>query len=284
MSAFRRAAGSLTDVACDALGRQQVVRAARFVLRRACLDLPNDMRTNGELDLQRWLVGLSSAGQSLCVVDVGANVGRWSASMLEAASNAGRLDDLDLHAFEPSSYTFAQLSRAIGHRPVTLSQAALCARSGSAVLHVVAPGAGINSLHEQPEAGEESSTEMVSTGTLDEYASKAGLSSIELLKIDTEGSDLAVLRGASELLAERRIAIAQFEYNHRWVYARAYLRDVFDFLVPLGYCLGKVTPRGIEFYPRWCPELETFIEGNYIACQQWAASRLPSVKWWKQDV
>lgn len=281
MSAFRHVAGTATDVACNALGRGQVVRAARFVLRRACLDMPNDMRTNGEALLQRWLIDLSPPGR-IGVVDVGANVGRWSASMIEVAGRAGRLGDLDLHAFEPSSYTFAHLSRAIGDRPVTLSRTALCERSGSAILHVIAPGAGINSLHEQPEARAGSTTEMVATSTLDEYARSVGLSSIGLLKIDTEGSDLAVLRGAGQLLAEKRIAIAQFEYNHRWVYARSYLRDVFDFLVPLGYRLGKITPRGIEFYPRWDTDLETFVEGNYVACEQRVAPRLPFIKWWKQ--
>jgi hypothetical protein len=37
-------------------------------------------------------------------------------------------------------------------------------------------------------------------------------------------------------------------------------------LAPLGYSLGKLTPRGVEFYPGWDAELETFVEGNYVAC------------------
>jgi hypothetical protein len=32
----------------------------------------------------------------------------------------------------------------------------------------------------------------------------------------------------------------------------------------LGYRVGKVTPRGIEFYEAWHPELESFKEGNYV--------------------
>jgi hypothetical protein len=83
------------------------------------------------------------------------------------------------------------------------------------------------------------------------------------------------------LFAERRISVAQFEYNHRWVYARFFLRDAFDLLEPLGYRLGKLTPVGVEFYPRWDADLETFVEGNYIACEQGVAERLPSVAWWK---
>lgn len=58
----------------------------------------------------------------------------------------------------------------------------------------------------------------------------------------------------------------QFQYNHRWIHARAFLLDAFELLTPLGYRLGKLTPFGVEFYPHWDPELETFVEGNYIAC------------------
>jgi len=52
-------------------------------------------------------------------------------------------------------------------------------------------------------------------------------------------------------------------------------------LQPRGYRLGKLTPKGVEFYPRWDPDLETFVEGNYVACLPEVAARLPSVSWWK---
>ena len=59
------------------------------------------------------------------------------------------------------------------------------------------------------------------------------------------------------------------------------LRDAFEMLEPLGYRLGKLTPQGLEFYPRWDPDLEMFIEGNYVACASHMAERMPSVTWWK---
>jgi hypothetical protein len=102
-----------------------------------------------------------------------------------------------------------------------------------------------------------------------------------LVKIDTEGHDLTILRGAGALLAGHRIAVAQFEYNHRWVFARAFLRDAFELLAGHGYQIGKLTPKGVEFYPGWDPDLETFVEGNYVACTPAVADRLPTVAWWK---
>ena len=62
---------------------------------------------------------------------------------------------------------------------------------------------------------------------------------------------------------------------------RSFLRDAFELLGPLGYRLGKLTPHGVEFYPGWDAELETFVEGNYLACVPQVAERLPSVVWWK---
>ena len=107
---------------------------------------------------------------------------------------------------------------------------ALGDQSGSSLLHVIAPGAGTNSLDEppgRPAAGRHRGSRH---DTLDSYVDRAGPDHVTLVKIDTEGHDLAVMRGAQTLFTEQRISIAQFEYNHRWIYARCYLRDVFDLL------------------------------------------------------
>lgn len=277
-TANRRVAATATDVACGAFGRRAVIRAARYVLSRARLDYPNDMTVNGEAAMQRWVVGLAPGGE-FHVADVGANVGRWSRSLLAAASAAGRAADLRLHAFEPDAVAYVRLKRALDGAPAILSAVALSDRHGTAAFHAVAPAAGTNSLHPAP--GTVATAKDVSTITLDSYAAQAGVAHFALVKIDTEGHDLTVLRGARALLAEHRIAVVQFEYNHRWVFARAFLRDAFEFLGDLGYRVGKLTPKGVEFYPNWDPDLETFVEGNYVACDPAVVGRLPSLPWWK---
>lgn len=277
-SASRGAAATAADAACRVLGRRTVIRAARYVLLRARLDYPNNMSVNGEMSLQRWALALAPGGE-VHVADVGANVGRWSQSLLAAASAAGRAADIRLHAFEPDVHAYAGLERSLGTAPAMLSTAALSDQPGESAFHVVAPGAGTNSLHRAH--GAAAATETVRTTTLDAYAAEAGIPCFALVKIDTEGHDLAVLRGARGLLAGHRIAVVQFEYNHRWVFARAFLRDAFDLLADHGYQVGKLTPMGVEFYPGWDPDLETFVEGNYVACGRAVAGRLPVVRWWK---
>jgi len=227
MRVSRRAAIKVTDFACRTLGRHRVLRAGRLVLYRARLDVPNDLTTNGEKNLQRWVAGLSVGGTKLHVVDVGANVGKWSESMISAMYQEGRLDDLHLDVFEPSAHTFALLSRRVRIRQANLHRTALSDRTGSSILHVTGLGAGTNSLHAPAVRAAATSSEKVDIATLDDFANRVGLEEIALLKIDTEGHDIAVLHGAEKLFADHRILVVQFEYNHRWVLSRSFLRDAF---------------------------------------------------------
>jgi hypothetical protein len=41
-----------------------------------------------------------------------------------------------------------------------------------------------------------------------------------------------------------------------------------------------VTPRGIEFYEAWHPELESFKEGNYLLVRPEVRRGMQTVTWW----
>lgn len=267
--------GLAVDLMCRVAGRRRVVKAARFALDCARLDLGCDLKTDGEADLQGWALDLVPDGRRFHVVDVGANVGEWSRSLLETAERHERMDAIDLHTFEPTADTFEQLAKSLDHPAVSHQRAAVSDRPGKVTLHTVGAGGRWNSIYEI--AGVHSTHETVVTTTLDIYSRDAGLDRIDLLKIDTEGHDLAVLNGARGLFRQGRIGIVQFEYNHCWIYARQFLRDAFELLTPLGYQLGKLTPRGVLFYSSWEEELETFTQAQYVACAKGVAERLPRV-------
>ena len=93
--AGRRIAATATDVACQTLGRRAVIRTARYVLRRARLDYPNDMTVNGESALQRWVLGLAPDGE-LHVADVGAAFAALLDSEVQGAVNIGSGDAVSL--------------------------------------------------------------------------------------------------------------------------------------------------------------------------------------------
>ncbi len=141
-------------------------------------------------------------------------------------------------------------------------------------------GLGVNSLHARPDG---KGAETITLNTVDAYCAQANIRHVDLIKIDAEGHDLMVMEGARRMLEAKAIEALQFEYNARWIDSRHYLKDAFELLQPLGYELGKVTPQGIEFYPGYHWELESFREGNYLACLPGAKARFPQVKWWNLE-
>lgn len=258
------------------VGRRQLIRASRFVLNYARRDGPNDIARNGELMVQRHVLG--AAGDHAVVFDVGANLGQWSTHLIGQCTGM-----LDLHVFEPATECIAPLRELLqsgSSITITINQEAVSAQEGTATLHKPHEHAGSSSLHEGSLTGLDGQLQQsVRTRTLDTYSGERNIAQIDLLKVDAEGHDYLVLLGAIGLLERGAIDLVQFEYNHRWISARHYLKDVFELVTAVGYRVGKVTPAGIEWYPNWIPQLETFIEGNYVAALPPIASLLPEVPW-----
>src|SRR4051812_38107838 len=94
-------------------------RISRALYTRARGDVPNDPRSNGEYALIARIGDLYHDQLSPVFLDVGANVGDWSAEVLRRLANAAPV----IHAFEPSSETFACLrKRLTGSANVTVHQ------------------------------------------------------------------------------------------------------------------------------------------------------------------
>ena len=99
-------------------------------------------------------------------------------------------------------------------------------------------------------------------GTLDEFFQREKIESVAMIKIDTEGFDSLVLRGAAACLARGAVEVVQFEYNWRWLLNHTCLRDVFELVRDTPYRLGKLTGRSVDYYDEWHPELDRFFETN----------------------
>jgi FkbM family methyltransferase len=265
------------------LGRRNAVRLGRYMLDSARLDIPNRIEENGERLVQNATLDHWDGAEPPTVIDVGGHFGEWSTHLLRSA--AARRRRIELHVFEPTSFSFDRLHAALDAWPdqtITLQRKAVSSRNGAGTISKPHEGAGSSSLHGTRTQAEPTSDESVELTTLDTYCTEHSLVEVALLKIDAEGHDLEVLVGAEATLREGRIALVQFEYNHRWVSSRHFLRDAFELLLPLGFQLGKVTPKGVELYDGWDPELETFREGNYVAIGAKASGWLPTIPWWKR--
>ena len=249
---------------CRLVGRRNLYRVSRFLMHAARGDVPNDPGSNGEQMVQGH--ALHACQAPAIVFDIGANVGNWTASLLGLA--AGMKIPVDVHAFEPCRSTFQRLSERARQWPsIRLNQLACSRQPGTAKMHVFGDGFGINSLVD-PVEDWVSQSEEVQLTTIDLYCKDQAVHAIDLLKVDAEGHDFDVLVGATNMLENGAIRLIQFEYNQRWIGARNYLRDVFEFLTPKGFVIGKLSGSQVEIYSKWQWELENYVEGNYIACSE----------------
>jgi FkbM family methyltransferase len=138
--------------------------------------------------------------RSAVCVDAGANIGFHTLLLAALTGPGGRV-----YAFEPSPPAVDRLKDATANLAnVIVSQAALGAGDGTTTL-IVAPGDSMHSTTRtigQLPSGRRLSVPVIS---LDSYANEAGIEHIDVLKIDVEGGEAAVFRGAADLLERKAI-------------------------------------------------------------------------------
>lgn len=219
-------------------------------------ELNCDMETNGEMLVLDRCIPRSGPG---VVIDVGANTGEWTAAVLPLNT------ELVIHAFEPCEGAFARLTQRAFPPRVSCHQLALSDSQTTRTLHVYGDAAGMNSLSERVDIPTGPlRTQLIATTTVDAHCAARGVQSVLLLKIDVEGHEFAVLKGAEGMLRAGRIQAVQFEYGEGWIASRTLLKDVMDWLSPLPYRLFKVTSRGLVAIPAYHVSLENFRNSNYV--------------------
>ena len=78
--------------------------------------------------------------------------------------------------------------------------------------------------------------------TVDAFMDETGINHIDLLKIDTEGHDISVLKGTRRALTERKIGMIRFEVIPAAIATRVTMRDFREILK--GYGTGRLCPNG----------------------------------------
>lgn len=145
------------------------------------------------------------------VVDLGANVGFYTAQFSEIVGDRGFV-----LAFEPDPFCADILRRRIGAlasaRNVRIEDAALGAAPGEAVLYCSHRDRAETRTHPlDPETPGE--TVRVPVRTLDEYCREHGIGRIDGLKVDVEGDEVGVLKGMREILTTRPPAWIFIEFS-----------------------------------------------------------------------
>lgn len=189
---------------------------------------------------ERWLIErVASYGERF--IDVGANVGDWL-GMVKESMRGRTFAGL---AFEPSRSAYEALEgRFRGEPRITLFNVALGSALGS-LTFFEEPDAGRGSTLVADFMRTQGTTRTVTVTTLDTMLREVDWTYADFLKVDAEGYDLQVLRGACEALAERAFGVVQFEYNRAWQLAGDTLRAAYALLEANGYRLFVLKRDGL---------------------------------------
>lgn len=167
------------------------------------------------------------------VVDVGASIGTMTALFLDS------FPACKVYSFEPYSPSFAKIANTFKNNPrVSVHQLALSDEPGELKMYIQADS-GYNSLKEEvnkPSEKMNGKFEMVKVGILDEFCVSHNIDSIDFLKIDTEGLDIKVLKGATNMLKSGKIKYIFVESTfHKDNEQNTQFNDLVNYLYDYGF-------------------------------------------------
>lgn len=144
----------------------------------------------------------------MTVFDVGANIGYYS---LQAAPLVGR--EGGVHAFEPTprlARRVEQNAALNGFTNVRVTAAGVSDEVGTMQLHFSREDSEANSIFV---SGEAYDAVEVPVTTLDAYATAHGIDRVDVAKVDCEGAEVLVVRGAQRLLTGPGAPLLLIEVN-----------------------------------------------------------------------
>jgi len=226
------------------------VFARRVFYKMNCFLYSLSLRGMGVLNYQNdfltgekaWLASYLSKKVAPVVIDVGANIGDYSCAVFKVNPKS------TVVAFEPHPKTYKKLAENIKEENFTSYNLGLSDELTLMKLYDYADRDGsshaslyknvIKELHH----GGEPISHSVEVVRLDSFLEKEKIEFIDLLKIDTEGNELKVLKGAGRLLKQNKIKAIHFEFNEMNIESKTSFKDFWGLLN--NYQLYRILPRG----------------------------------------
>ncbi len=198
------------------------------------------------------------------IFDVGANLGEYTAMVLEVLSKKN-ITDYELHLFEPQAICLEKLhARFDDNKNIRINPFGLSDANGEAEIHFDFSGSSSASMYDRKEVQLNQKT-TIQLRRLDSYIADNNIDRIDLLKIDTEGNEKRVLTGGGELLKPDMVKAVQFEYGGTYLDAGITLAEIAQMMINKNYRVGKLEATEIAFQDHLGNFKEDYRYSNYVA-------------------
>jgi FkbM family methyltransferase len=212
---------------------------------------------SGEKYVLHWLNNKIKASP-IILFDVGANKGQYAQlayAILGSKAN--------IFAFEPSSKAFEILERQ--NSLLKAYNLGMGASKQTAQVYYDEEGSVRASLY--PKGYSHTNTHLdksqsIQLITIDSFCIENHIQQIDFLKIDVEGHEIEVLKGANQMLAQGAIKYIQFEFGSLGVESRIFLKDFFTILKD--YKIYRILQNGLRQID-YHEAHEIFLTTNYLA-------------------
>lgn len=195
--------------------------------------------------------------KQIVLFDVGANRGEYTILAHQLLKN------LKSYSFEPSKNAFALLTA--NTKDVDCTNR-FNIGFGEMKKHVklYSPGEGstVASLYNH-DTFNELYTEDILISTIDEFCRENNIGRIDFLKIDIEGHELYALKGAKDLIHNKKIAFIQFEFGEFHIDSRTFFRDFYA-LFDKDYIFYRIVSDGLRPIKCYSTDLEIFNTANFL--------------------
>jgi len=229
----------------------------------------SDINKNGEAKLIHLMFEFYSkhaGNEPLIILDVGANQGQYSHTLLRIAEQYQV--PIMIHLFEPLHECFTQIQSHL-----TQNSSLICNNFGisdsemeSTIFYdpTMTPIASLYRRKVMQYNISMNQSEKIKLKRMDRYIQEKSIKHIHFVKLDVEGHELNALYGFGDYLNGSFIDFIQFEYGETYFDAHIRLLDIYQLLEKRDFQIAKITPNGL-ILKKYYRYMENFIYANYVA-------------------
>lgn len=223
----------------------------------------SNFRTSGEANIVKEIASKYLNNKSIIIFDVGANIGNYSKLLHKFFP-----EDSKIYSFEPSLTTFAELKKNVKsiHNIIPINSG-LSDKNEHRLLYKDKEKSGLASVYKRNldhlgiDLGLKEKVDLI---TLDQFCRERKITRINFLKIDAEGHELNILKGATEMLNEKRVDYIQFEFGGCNIDSKTFLQDFYR-IFGKNYSIYRIVKDGIYNLGSYKESNECFVTTNYLA-------------------